>query len=130
MTTTTQTVTPILIYEDIAAAHEFLVTMFGFEPGRIDRDDNGAVVHGEATIGGKTVWLHRVDPEHGLGAAGRLGAASGMLNVFLDDVDAHHERVAAAGALIIYPPTDMPYGQREFGAYDSEGRPWSFATRL
>ena len=53
-----------------------------------------------------------------------------MLNVFVEDVDAHHIRAAAGGADIIYPPTDQPYGQREYGASDSEGRIWSFATRI
>lgn len=130
MTTATRTVTAILVYDDIAAAHDFLVTTFGFEPGRVDRDDNGTSVHGEIEIGGQTVWLHRATPEHGLDSVGRLGAASGMLNVFVDDVDAHHEHVAAAGARIHQPPMDMPYGQREYGVYDCEGRIWSFATPL
>lgn len=52
-----------------------------------------------------------------------------MLNVLVDDVDAHHARSAAAGARITFPPADMPYGQREYGVTDTEGRLWSFATR-
>lgn len=128
MTTTTRTLTAILVYDDIPAAHDFLVNTFGFEPGRVDRDDHGAAVHGEVTSAGESVWLHREAPGHGLGSVAKLGAASGMLNVFVDDVDAHHERAAAAGARINHPPTDMPYGQREYSAYDSEGRIWSFAT--
>lgn len=127
-TTTTQKITTVLVYEDIAAAHDFLVAIFGFAPGRVDYDETGAAVHGEVAIGNETVWLHRVTPAYGLGSVGGLGAATGMLNVFVDDVDAHHDRVVAAGARISHPPTDMPYGQREYGAYDCEGRIWSFAT--
>jgi uncharacterized glyoxalase superfamily protein PhnB len=52
-----------------------------------------------------------------------------MLNVFVPDVDEHHTRSAAAGARIIFPPADQPYGQREYGVSDLEGRLWSFATR-
>lgn len=128
MTTTTRILTPILVYDDIPAAHDFLVNTFGFEPGRVDRDNDGAVVHGEIRIAGETVWLHRVAPEHGLQAAGRLGAASGMLNVIVDDVDAHYERSVASGARINHAPAEMPYGQREYSAYDCAGRIWSFAT--
>lgn len=66
---------------------------------------------------------------HGLGSVAKLGAATGMLNVFVADVDAHYTRVKAAGARIDFPPTDMPYGQREYAAFDCEGRIRSFATR-
>lgn len=130
MGTTTRTFTAILVYEDIAAAHDFLVNTFGFGPGRVDRDGGGSAVHGEVVAGGEIVWLHRATPEHGLRAVGALGAATGMLNVYVDDVDVHHERSVAAGTRINRPPADMPYGQREYSAYDSEGRLWSFATPL
>ncbi len=75
------------------------------------------------------LWLHRVSPDYGLRGVGDLGAATGMLNVFVPDVDAHHAHSAAAGATIIFEPTDQPYGQREYGVSDVEGRIWSFATR-
>ena len=127
---TTQRIITILVCADIAAAHDFLVDTFGFSPGGVHRDDDGQVVHGEVSLDGEAIWLHRVAPEHGLRSVAELGAAAGMLNVFVDDVDAHHARSAAAGARIIYPPTNQPYGQREYGASDAEGRLWSFATRI
>src|SRR5690625_556083 len=130
MTVTTRIVTTILVYEDITAEHDFLVNTFGFGPGRVDRDDDGLAVHGEISIGDQTVWLHRVAAEHGLGSVTELGAATGMLHVVVDNVDAHHAQVAATGARINHPPTDMPYGQREYSVYDVEGRIWSFATPL
>lgn len=130
MTTTAQRITTILVYADIAAAHDFLVDTFGFSPGGVHHDGTGQVVHGGVSLDGETLWLHRVAPEHGLQGVGELGAASGMVNVFVDDVDVHHARSAAAGATIVYPPTDQPYGQREYGAYDPEGRIWAFATRI
>ncbi len=79
MTSTKQRIITILVYADIAAAHDFLV----------DR-------------------LHRVSPGYGLRSAAELGAASGMLNVFVDDVDAHHARSIAAGAKIRYPRPTSP----------------------
>ena len=130
MAASTPCFTTILVYEDIEAAHEFLVNTFGFQAGRLDRTPDGETVHGEVAIGDDTVWLHRAAPDHGLASARALGAATGMLNVFVDDVDAHYKRTRAAGARISSPPTDMPYGQREYGAFDSEGRLWSFAAPL
>src|SRR5688500_7630796 len=112
MTTTTQRIVTVLVYADIAAAHDFLVDTFGFTSGGIHRDDEGQVVHGEVSLDGEAIWLHRVSPEHGLRDVTALGSATGMLNVFVEDVDAHHIRAAAGGANIVYPPTDQPYGQR------------------
>lgn len=129
MTTPTPRIVTILIYADIAAAHHFLVETFGFSAGALQRDDEGEVVHAEVSLGHETVWLHRVAPEHGLRGVAELGAATGMVLVFVDEVDGHHARSAAAGATILSPPTDQPYGQREYSASDLEGRIWSFATR-
>ena len=50
--------------------------------------------------------------------------------VMVDDVDRHHDRALAAGATVVYPPRDMDYGVREYGARDLEGGLWSFMTPL
>jgi hypothetical protein len=57
-------VIPILAYEDIAAGHDYLVSVFGFEPGGVERD-----------------------------AAGTVDRVHGGMSVFVDDVDAHFARV-------------------------------------
>lgn len=44
------------------------------------------------------------------------------------DVDAHYRRAREAGAQIDGEPIDQPYGQREYGARDSEGHRWWFAA--
>jgi uncharacterized glyoxalase superfamily protein PhnB len=43
-------VVPLLVYRDIEGAHEFLTRAFGFEPGLIERTEDGVVVHGEVTL--------------------------------------------------------------------------------
>ena len=48
----------------------------------------------------------------------------------VDDVDTHHEKALAAGATVVYPPREMPYGVREYAARDLEGGLWSFMTPL
>ena len=47
-----------------------------------------------------------------------------MTVITVDDTDAHHARSVAAGAAIVSPPVDQPYGVREYGARDPEGRLW------
>jgi MerR family transcriptional regulator, thiopeptide resistance regulator len=123
-----QTITPVLVYEDIKAAHDFLVDAFGLEPGGVTVGSDDRPVHGEVRVGGAAIWLHRVSPEHELSAASALATQSGGLAVLVDDVDAHHQHARAAGARIDTGPTDQPYGRREYGARDLEGHRWWFGT--
>jgi uncharacterized glyoxalase superfamily protein PhnB len=61
-------------------------------------------------------------------APGRPAVDDIRVYAAVDDVDKHHDRAKAAGAEIVQPPTDQPYGSREYGARDSEGNVWSFGT--
>ena len=123
-------VIPVLVYADIAAAHDFLVEAFGFAAGGVNRDGDGVAVHGEVRAGDTIIWLHRVVPELELASPRSLPAASTGFTVFVDDVDAHCQRARAHGARIESEPRDMPYGQREYGARDPEGHRWWFAAPL
>ena len=120
----------ILVYEDIAAIHAYLVRVFGLGEGRLARDGDGNCVHGEVQAGDGVIWLHQVSPRFGLASPKTLGAATGTTAVMVEDVDAHHADAAAAGAEILYPPTDQPYGFREYSARDPEGGLWSFMRPL
>src|SRR2546430_1562494 len=123
-------VIPLLVYQDIPAAHDFLVSAFGFESGGVERNADGQAVHAEVRIGDMKIWLHRVTAEHEMGARSSAAPRSEGLVVYVDDVDAHFKRVRAAGAKIDSEPTDQPYGQREYGVRDPEGHRWWFATPL
>jgi uncharacterized glyoxalase superfamily protein PhnB len=128
MPTSPQPVTPLLVYADLCAAHDFLVTAFGFTPGGVVDNADGEPVHAEVSIGGMTVWLHRADAQQQLAPAAALPAQSGGLAVVVPNVDAHHRNASAAGATIDSTPADMPYGRREYGARDLEGHRWWFGT--
>jgi uncharacterized glyoxalase superfamily protein PhnB len=121
-------VIPLLVYRDIQAAHDFLVEAFGFEAGGVHGPADGPAVHGEVRFGSTTIWLHRVTTEHALASPQTVDMAGAGLVVIVPDVDAHFTRAHAAGARIDQPPTDQPYGQREYGARDPEGHRWWFAT--
>lgn len=116
----------LLVYRDLAAAADHLVSTFGFTAGPMARDDSGTVVHAEVHAGDGVVWMHRELPEQGLASPATLGGATACMAVSVDDVTAHHARSLAAGAEIAYPPTHMPYGVLEYGARDPEGVLWSF----
>jgi len=48
--------------------------------------------------------------------------------VVIDDADALHDRVVAAGGDVVAPLTDQDYGSRDFTVRDPEGNIWSFGT--
>jgi uncharacterized glyoxalase superfamily protein PhnB len=121
---------PLLVYENIPAAHDFLVNAFGFSPGGVVRNPEGQPIHAEVYAGDLVIWVHRVTPDHGLNSQAKLPAASSGLVVHVDDVDAHYERAHAFGAAIESEPRDQPYGQREYGVRDPEGHRWWFATPI
>lgn len=116
----------ILVYSDLPAAFEFLIEVFGLGPGELMRDPDGNAVHGELEAGDGAVWLHPESSEFGLSSPQTVGAATAMTAVMVDDVDAHHARVRAAGATIEASPVDQSYGYREYSARDCEGGLWSF----
>jgi uncharacterized glyoxalase superfamily protein PhnB len=128
--TPTPAVVPILVYEDIEAAHDFLVGTFGLTSGELHRLDDGTVVHGEVRNGDAPIWLHRVAPEADMGSPRDAALSQGGLSVRIPDVDAHYARVKAAGVPIEREPTDQPYGLREYGARDPENHRWWFSSLL
>ncbi|MGO8824965.1 MAG: VOC family protein [Acidimicrobiales bacterium] len=134
MTTTNDTtraaVIPVLVYEDIEAAHEYLVGTFGFTSGGLHRLDDGTVVHGEVRNGDAAIWLHQVTAEHEMASPRGATASYGGLSVVVPDVDAHYARAKAAGARIDSEPTDQDYGLREYGARDPENHRWWFSSPL
>jgi MerR family transcriptional regulator, thiopeptide resistance regulator len=123
-------VVPVLVYEDIEAAHDFLVRAFGFTSGGLQRDGYGKVVHGEVRFGDAAIWLHAASREHQMVSPRARSESHGGLEIIVDDVEAHHARSRAAGADIEYPLADKPYGLREYGARDPENHRWWFSTPL
>jgi uncharacterized glyoxalase superfamily protein PhnB len=129
---TTTSLIPVLVYEDIEAAHDYLVASFGFASGGLyrDGDGDGSVVHAEVRAGECAIWLHRVTAEHEMASPKGSPASHGGLEVIVPDVDAHYQHARSSGALIDREPTDQDYGLREYGARDPEGHRWWFASSL
>lgn len=121
----------ILVYRDIGAAFDYLTNVSGLGPGELVHAPDGSVVHGELRVGDGLVWLHPESEEFGLKSpVENQGAATGMMVVMVDDVDAHHRHAVARGATIKSDPIDQDYGYREYNAVDPEGHLWSFMTHI
>ena len=123
-------VIPVIVYADISRAHDFLVEVFEFAAGGVQRDSTGRAVHGEVRAGDTTIWLHAISADHRMDTPHGKPANHGGFVVRVPNVDEHFERVRAAGAKIESAPTDQEYGQREYGVSDPEGHRWWFATPI
>jgi uncharacterized glyoxalase superfamily protein PhnB len=58
------------------------------------------------------------------------GRITCMINVHVDDIDAHYERAMAEGAEITMEINDAFYGFRRYEALDPEGNRWHFTEPL
>lgn len=120
-------IAPYLLYEDGAAAIEFLTTAFGFEE-HMRMEDGGVVNHAELRLGDDSVMLGH--PGADFESPRKTGSMNAFVHVYVDDVDAHFEQAKTAGAEIVMEPTDQEYGDRRYDAKDPEGQFWSFSTPL
>jgi len=110
------TVIPVLAYPDVGFAADWLCKAFGF-----------------------TVRLrianHRIQLKAGDGcivlAVGNVPADSAhLVMVRVLDANDHHERARQQGARILAPPTDHPYGERQYNAQDFAGHHWTFTQSV
>jgi uncharacterized glyoxalase superfamily protein PhnB len=123
------TVIPVLAYLDVPDAVEWLCRAFGFrERLRIGRH-RAQLVFGDGAVIVTQLAALDTDP----GAATSLPSASTLthgVHVQVRDVRAHHEQAVRAGARIIHPPTDHPYGERQYTAEDPGGHRWTFSESI
>jgi uncharacterized glyoxalase superfamily protein PhnB len=121
-------ITPYLLYEDAAAAIDWLTQAFGFHEILRYADDEGTVTHAELRLEDGVVFLGHPGPD--FQSPKRSGERCSLTHVYVDDVDAHFERAKTAGATILAEPHEPGYGDRRYDAEDPEGQRWSFATNL
>jgi uncharacterized glyoxalase superfamily protein PhnB len=126
---TTQVFHPTLRYRDAHAAIEWLERTFGFERKAVYEGEGGGVSHAELSFRGGLVMLGSLgDPAHDQYAKIAPPPGTGSVYVVIDDPDALHDRVVAAGGDVVFPLSDQDYGSRDFGVRDPEGNVWSFGT--
>ncbi len=129
---TTATIVPTLRYQDAHAAIDWLERAFGFHRHFVVEDGEGGVAHAQLTFGNGMIMLSSAhDDEFGQmqrPLASTNAPVSQSPYVIVTDVDAHHARALAAGAVIVMAPEDKDYGGRGYGCRDPEGNLWSFGS--
>ena len=129
-TTRLPSVYPRLAYRDERAALEFLQRAFGFRELREARLEHPDGMLAWLQLGTGVIMIGRSGTQHhGLTSPTDAGATTAMLMAYVLDLDAHHRRAVAEGAVIESEPEDMFWGDRRYEAFDPEGHRWHFAQR-
>lgn len=112
------TVMPVLNYPDVREAAEWLCRAFGFKERLRIADHRIQLTFGDGAV---------VAAE---GAKSSPGDRTHSVLVRVADADAHCDRARQAGAVIVNPPTDYPYGERQYTAEDLGGHRWTFSQTI
>jgi uncharacterized glyoxalase superfamily protein PhnB len=112
------TVIPELVYEDVGEAIDWLCDRFGFTERWRAGNHRAQLAVGDGAIVFAEPWGPR-----------ELGERQWVM-VRVDDADSHHEHARRRGVTILRPPTDFPYGERQYNAEDLGGHQWTFSESI
>jgi uncharacterized glyoxalase superfamily protein PhnB len=124
-TTGSASIVPELVYSDVEAAIDWLCEAFGFTELWRAGGHRARLAFGNGVV---IVADH--DPTHGRAVPEPSNVRSFAVMVKVDDVDAHHDHARSTGAHISSPPTDYPYGERQYSATDIAGHCWIFTQAI
>ena len=108
-------VIPELAYPDVAAASAWLCEAFGFRERLVIGDHRVQLVFGDGAV---------------IVTQGAGGSSGHAVLVRVEDADRHHAQATRAGAKVLRPPTDFPYGERQYSAEDPGGHRWTFSQSI
>jgi len=105
---------PELPYDDISTAATWLCQVFGLKERLRIGDHRFQLSFGQGSV----VLIERKEP----------GISSILVHV--DDIDSHYEHAKQSGAQIVNPPTDYPFGERQYTVKDIGGHRWTFSQTI
>jgi len=124
------TIAPMLSVRNGVRAIKFYKAAFGAdELFRIDDESSGAVV-ARLSVGESEFWVADESPEHGNFSPESLGGGSVRMVMIVKDPDAAFEQAVTAGANIVWPVSDQPYGWRVGRIVDPFGHHWEIGRPL
>ena len=122
----TAAVVPILVYEDVGKALEFLTRAFGFKE-RLRAEYGGSITHAQMDIGDGSIIIGK---QGGPFKAPAGDTVSQYAHINVENVDQHFAKAKAAGAVILKEPQEMPFGVRQYTAKDIGGHWWTFSQNI
>jgi catechol 2,3-dioxygenase-like lactoylglutathione lyase family enzyme len=104
--------------------------LFGLTPILNVSDFGASMEYYTQKLGFRKLWDWGEPPDFGcvkrdaieiFFCRGGQGQPGTWMSIFVDDANALHEEMRAKGAKIVMPPTDEPWGMREFHVEDPDG---------
>jgi len=120
-------IVPVLIYEDVGKAIDWLCGAFGFTERLRAGGRDGRVTHAQLSVGEGAIMLGAQGAEF---RPPRSNEVNQYVLVHVEDVDRHFEHAKRSGARIIHPPANMPFGERPYTAEDFAGHRWTFSQSI
>jgi uncharacterized glyoxalase superfamily protein PhnB len=121
------TIIPELVYPDLAAAVAWLCTTFGFRERLRIGNHRSQLVFGVASI---VVVAQPAVHTPDVSDVPLHGQLTHSLMVRVEDLDRHYAHVKQCGGQIVAPPTDFPYGERQYTVEDLAGHRWTFSQSI
>lgn len=121
-------VCPRLVVSDARRAIEFYARALGAEETMRYAGTDGTVAHAELSLGGFIVAVK--DENEDDPSPTSLGGTPVQIGMRVTDVDAAAEAMVAAGATVVAPIADRPYGQRDGRLADPFGHIWVLSQQI
>jgi uncharacterized glyoxalase superfamily protein PhnB len=119
---------PHLTYQNVAEAMDWLAKTFGFTEHYRYGAPGGRVEGAQLRLG--DAWIMLNNPREGRASPAQAGHNTQSLTVFVEDIDAHFQRVKSSGAKIVEELNETAYGERQYGVEDPEGHRWLFSRHV
>jgi PhnB protein len=120
---------PMLSVRNGVKAIEFYKVAFGAQE-LFHVDGEGGAVVAQLSVGEAEFWLADESPEHLNFSPESLGGGSVRMVMIVDDPDAAFQRAVSAGATVVVPVVDQPYGWRVGRIVDPFGHHWEIGKPL
>ena len=122
-------VTPYLCCKGAAGALDFYKTGFGARERMRMTSPDGTIGHAEILVSGAPIMLSDEYPDMGVFSPISVGGSPVTVHLYVRDVDAFVAKAVTAGANLLRPVEDMPYGDRVGSIRDPFGHRWMVATK-
>ena len=122
------TVTPSITVRNAAAAIDFYKRAFGAEELTRMVGPEGKIAHSELRIGDSILMVNDEFDWGMCKAPQTLEGTTGVLHLYVPDVDAAFEQAIRAGGQVRLPVADMFWGDRYGDLVDPFGHVWGLAT--
>lgn len=109
---------PYLVVSDAQKTLDFVKAVFGSEPLRLHRREDGSIMHVEVRIDDAILMIGQSE-----------GGPKANLHVYLADVEDAFRRALEAGGTVVQPLEAKPDGDRRGGIDDGAGTTWWLARQ-